>query len=230
MLGGLVEETKNPKILREQCLNVVLAGRDTTACLLTWTFRLLTRHPAALNKCVIEIHDVCGAAMPTRADMKRMRYFDSMLKEVLRLYPSVPINSCTAVCRTTLPLGGGPDGKDPILVREDEPVGYCPYAMHRRKDIFGEDASAFRPERWLENGGQLAVTAGDGYLPFNAGPRVCLGQGFALLEATYLIVRLLQKYLQVKMPEDKPVEAVGDELQKLTLVLSSAAGCRVDLS
>ena len=67
---------------------------------------------------------------------------------VLRLYPSVPINSRSAIKTTTLPVGGGPDGKAPVLVPAGTPVGYCVYVMHRRKDLYGEDAEEFRPERW----------------------------------------------------------------------------------
>ena len=96
--------------------------------------------------------------------------------KVLRLYPSVPINMRTANRTTTLPTGGGPDGSAPVLIHKGEAVGYCPYIMHRRTDIFGADAQSFRPERWLENDGKLATTVGYGYLPFNAGPRLCLGR------------------------------------------------------
>ena len=93
--------------------------------------------------------------------------------EVLRLYPSVPVNSREAISLTTLPIGGGPDGKSPILVRPGEGVGYCVYAMHRRKDIYGDDADAFRPERWE---GDSLKDIGWAYLPFNGGPRLCLGR------------------------------------------------------
>ena len=74
---------------------------------------------------------------------------------------------------TVLPVGGGPEGKSPILVRPGEAVGYCVYAMHRRKDIYGEDAEAFRPERWEDD---MLKQVGFGYLPFNGGPRLCLGR------------------------------------------------------
>lgn len=74
---------------------------------------------------------------------------------------------------TTLPVGGGPDGRSPILVRPGEAVGYCVYAMHRRKDVYGEDAEDFRPERW---GGDELKDVGWAYLPFNGGPRLCLGR------------------------------------------------------
>ncbi len=79
---------------------------------------------------------------------------------------------------TILPLGGGPDGQSPILVRKGEAVGYCVYAMHRRKDLYGDDADEFRPDRWdndPEHGPDLK-DIGWGYLPFNGGPRVCLGR------------------------------------------------------
>lgn len=79
---------------------------------------------------------------------------------------------------TILPLGGGLDGKSPMLVRKGEAVGYCVYAMHRRKDLYGDDADDFRPDRWdndSKHGPDLS-NIGWGYLPFNGGPRVCLGR------------------------------------------------------
>lgn len=97
---------------------------------------------------------------------------------VLRLYPSVPVNSRTALKTTTLPVGGGNDGRAPILVHKGEAVGYCVYTMHRRRDLFGEDAEVFRPERWEDDpvDGPDLKNIGWAYLPFNAGPRVCLGR------------------------------------------------------
>lgn len=80
---------------------------------------------------------------------------------------------------TTLPKEGGPSGKSPILVKEGQAVGYCAYAMHRRKDLYGEDADYFRPERWettLDD--NLSKRIGWGYIPFNGGPRICLGRKF----------------------------------------------------
>ena len=129
-----------------------------------------------------EIENVCGlgagAPEPTREDLKHMPYLNLVIKEVLRLYPSVPVNSREASCYTTLPVGGGPDGESPILVRPGEGVGYCVYVMHRRKDLYGEDADEFRPERWE---GDALKDIGYGYLPFNGGPRLCLGRKFSPL-------------------------------------------------
>lgn len=74
---------------------------------------------------------------------------------------------------TTLPTGGGPDGTAPLLVQPGEAVGYCVYVMHRRRDLYGEDADEFRPERWE---GDALKDISWGYLPFNGGPRLCLGR------------------------------------------------------
>ena len=97
---------------------------------------------------------------------------------MLRLYPSVPINSRFALEATTLPRGGGADGSKPVMVRKGDAVAYAAYAMHRRKSLYGEDADSFRPERWDpdENNAVNLKKIGWGYLPFNGGPRICLGR------------------------------------------------------
>lgn len=230
ILGGLLDQNQTPRMLREHCLNVLLAGRDTTACLLTWTFRLLAGHETVYRALRAEVVDICGVhSKPSRNDIKQMRYLDAVLKEVLRLYPSVPVNARMANITTTMPAGGGPDGTSPVLVHQGESVVYSAYAMHRRKDLFGQDACDFRPERWLDNDGRLFTTAGYAYLPFNAGPRVCLGQEFALFEASFVIIRVLQEFDGLSIPVAEHIQAPGDERQKLTLVLSCAEGCRVVL-
>lgn len=98
--------------------------------------------------------------------------------------------------------------------------------MHRRKDIYGSDADQFRPGRW-ENDALRNV--GWAYLPFNGGPRVCLGQDFALLEAGYTIVRLLQTFEIIEKSGKGFDMPVGEEKQVLTLVVSSGDGCSVKM-
>lgn len=91
----------------------------------------------------------------------------------------MPVNTRTAHQTTVLPVGGGSDGQSPVLVRRGENIAYCVYAMHRRKDLYGQDAEDFRPERWEDKDLPLyrnSVRAAWGYLPFSGGPRVCLGR------------------------------------------------------
>ena len=137
------------------------------------------------------------------------------------------MNNRTATKDTILPRGGGPDGTAPILVRKGEVVVFSQYVNARRKNIFGPDADDFRPERWEEQ--EDTNPYGWAYFPFNGGPRACLGQDFALMEVSYTIVRLLQAFPTICLPKGERVERVGTERQRLTLVLSSADGCRVEL-
>jgi cytochrome P450 len=144
----------------------------------------------------------------------------------LRLYPPVPLNNRTATKTTILPTGGGPDGHSPILVRKGELVVISQYVNSRRRNIFGPDADDFRPERW--EGDELS-RIGWAYFPFSGGPRQCLGEDFALMEVSYTVVRLLQASSLIALPAGENVEPVGQEKQRLTLVLSSADGCRVKI-
>jgi cytochrome P450 len=118
-----------------------------------------------------------------------------------------------------LPLGGGKDGQSPVFVRKGTMVGYNIYAMHRRTDIYGPDAAVFRPERWKEAG----LRPRWGYLPFNGGPRVCLGQRYALTEAGYVLVRMGQLFEKLESRDAGPWE------ESLALTLCSRNGTKVSL-
>jgi len=142
----------------------------------------------------------------------------------LRLYPPIPINVRIAQKTTLLPRGGGPHGTSPVLVPKNTGVGYVVYYMHRRKDLYGADAMEFRPERW-EN--DKLANIGWAYLPFHGGPRLCLGKDFALTEASYAVVRVLQRFPRLKLPVGEKVVPTGMERQNLSIFLSSADGCKV---
>lgn len=92
------------------------------------------------------------------------------VKVALRLFPPIPYNTRLARSDTVLPVGGGPSASDPVFVQKGTTVVYSVWSMHRRKDIWGPDASEFRPGRWKgrQNGWE--------FLPFNGGPRVCIGR------------------------------------------------------
>lgn len=196
-LHELAQTTKDPYTLRSQLLNILIAGRDTTAGLLGWTFYLLARNPKYYDKLHRVVVDTFGTYSSdttsiTFESLKSCHTLQHLLSETLRLHPVVPENSRRAVRNTTLPRGGGVDGQSPIYIRKGEEVIYNVNIMHRRKDIWGDDAHEFRPERWQGS------KRGWEYLPFNGGPRICLGQQFALTEAGYVIVRLLQRYSKIE--------------------------------
>ncbi|OAQ64432.1 cytochrome P450 [Pochonia chlamydosporia 170] len=203
-LRELAKTTRDPYMLRSQLLNILLAGRDTTAGLLGWTFYRLARHPdyfAKLHTVIVETFGKFSSntSSITFESLKSCHHLQHLLSEVLRLHPVVPENSRRAVRNTTLPRGGGEDGLSPIYIRKGEEVIYNVHVMHHRKDIWGEDADEFRPERWT------SLKHGWEYLPFNGGPRICIGQQFALTEAGYVVARMLQKYDKIENLDPDPV-------------------------
>ena len=158
-LHALANHTRDRVVIRDQLVATLLAGRDTTACTLSWCVYELSRHPHALAVLRREIVERVGAHRPpTYDDLKEMRYLKHVLDETLRLYPVVPFNVRVAMKDTTLPHGGGPDGNEPIGVLKGTPVGYSPLVMQRRADIYPPEWSAsekrsfdvddFVPERW----------------------------------------------------------------------------------
>ena len=202
-LAELVKATRDPIELRSQLLNILLAGRDTTAGLLGWTFYTLARNPAAYTKLRNVILAQFGSYNDPRditfANLKGCQHLQHVLSEILRLWATVPINVRQAVRDTTLPRGGGPDGLSPVYIKKGQEVNYFVHIMHRRRDIWGEDAAEFRPERWE------GKRVGWEFLPFNGGPRICLGQQFALTEAGYVIVRLLQRFERIENVDTESV-------------------------
>jgi cytochrome P450 len=105
--------TDNPKVIRDNLVNILLAGRDTTAATLSFLFQELAHDPQVYARLREEVLQHVGAeGEPTYSDLKEMKYLQNCLNETLRLYPIVPVNGRMALVDTTLPLGGGPDGTD----------------------------------------------------------------------------------------------------------------------
>ncbi|KAH6721361.1 cytochrome P450 [Leptodontidium sp. MPI-SDFR-AT-0119] len=202
-LEALATQTQDPVELRSQLLNILLAGRDTTASLLGWVFLSLARDPARYKKLrdiIIEEFGTYGNPKDiTFAKMKGCQYLQHCNNEALRLYPVVPINSRFANRDTTIPRGGGKDGKSKIFIPKGTAVDYSVHAMHHRKDLWGEDVEEFKPERWQNR------RPGWDFLPFNGGPRICIGQQFALTESSYVTVRLLQRFDKLENLETDPI-------------------------
>merc|ERR1712050_157113 len=199
--------------LRDLVLNFLIAGRDTTAQALSWTFYCLATHPEAELEARREITKVCGDRDPQYEDLKRLPYLDAVLKESLRLYPAVPIDTKYVEEDDTWPDGS--------KVKAGSLVLYMIYSMNRDPDVWGQDAATFRPERWLE-----METLPDSYAfpVFNAGPRECLGKRLAMVEMQGLMAHILPHFsLRLAVP----AEEIKNDTQ-LTLGMSSGLPCFVD--
>ncbi|KAL4754881.1 hypothetical protein BDW72DRAFT_104008 [Aspergillus terricola var. indicus] len=199
-LHALANYTRSSKTIRDQVVSILLAGRDTTAATLSWAFYELSHYPEAYSKLRAEILDKVGPThAPTYDDLKNMPYLRHTINEVLRLYPAVPYNIRFALTDTTLPTGGGINGDLPITILKGDAVAYSTYAMQRRADLYPPvsekfaDPVIFSPERW-----EVWSPKPWHYVPFNGGPRICIGQNFALAEMGYTIVRILQRYERIE--------------------------------
>ncbi|CAG9997249.1 hypothetical protein V2G26_018436 [Clonostachys chloroleuca] len=215
-LQELAKETDDPILLRDQVVNMILAARDTTAGLLSFTVFMLARFPEVWKKTRADVLE--NYCEPLTYDaLNSMTYLRYVIQEILRLFPPISTNSRMANKDTVIPVGGGPDGKSPLFVAKNHVVTYSTFVMHRRKEFFGEDADEFRPERW-----ETLRTSWE-YLPFNGGPRICPGQKFALAEATYTIARMAKAYKEIISLDDTDWR----EQLTLSLTLNNGVHCRL---
>lgn len=151
-LHALAAYTRDPKMIRDQIIAILLAGRDTTAATLCWTYYEISKYPDIYNKLRQEILDVVGPTKkPTYDDLKNMKYLSHTLNETLRLYPAVPFNVRYALTDTTLP---GTPGQPDISVVKGDAIYYSPMSMQRRLDLYPPPSphfahpEVFSPDRW----------------------------------------------------------------------------------
>lgn len=168
--------------LRDEVMTLVLAGHETTAVVLSWTFDLLSRHPAAERRLRQELREVLGDRPPTLEDLEQLPYTGWVLSESMRLYPPAWVLDRQAVADDV--IGGR-------TVRRGTLVGICPYTLHRHP-AFWDNPEGFDPERFSPQ--RTRVRPRYAYLPFGAGPRICIGNAFALLEAKIILAMVLQRY------------------------------------
>lgn len=178
-----------------EAMTMFLAGHETAANALTWTFYLLTQHPDAYAKLQAEAEAVLGGRPPTAADLPNLPYAAWVVKEGLRLYPP-------AYIMMRLPL------QDFVIegykLHRFRPIVISPYAIQRRAEYFPEPAR-FIPERWSpEREKQIPRYA---YIPFGAGAHTCIGNHFALMEEQLIITTLAQRLTLELVP--------GQDLQPL---------------
>lgn len=175
--------------LRDIVLNFMIAGRDTTACALSWTMYELTKSPEAQEKFRAEFASIIESNEDISYDnVNKLNYAHAVVLEVLRLHPSVPKDVKYAVKDDTLPDG--------TRIPAGATVIYCPYAMGRNKRIW-PDPETFKPERFFnqEKGdGSISEPSVYTYPVFNAGPRLCLGKPLALMEIKLITGMLLTNF------------------------------------
>jgi cytochrome P450 len=171
-----------PEQLRDETMTLFLAGHETTALTLSWAWFLLSKNPAAEVRLHEELRDVLGGRAPAIADLGRLPYLLAVVNEVLRLYPPAYILARTSIAPCTIGGYDFPTGSTIIMAQ---------WVMHRDARYF-DDPEAFRPERWLD-GLEDRLPAG-AYFPFGDGPRRCIGQNFALMEAVLVIATVAQKF------------------------------------
>ncbi|KAL8827418.1 MAG: hypothetical protein Q9170_007023, partial [Blastenia crenularia] len=121
-LQSLATVTKDRKVIRDQIINILLAGRDATAGILSFLFRGLSANPTVYAKLRAEIIFKIDPVKLPYADLNNLSYLRHVINETLRLYPSVPVNVRVSLADTTLPRGGGPDGLSPVGIPKNTPI------------------------------------------------------------------------------------------------------------
>ncbi|KAF5639064.1 cytochrome P450 monooxygenase 52A13 [Fusarium sp. NRRL 52700] len=147
LLRQLASSGVSKEKIRAELLSVLIAARDTTSNLLGNLFFVLARRPDIWTKIRDEVKHL-DTKEPTYEQLRHLTYAKYCINESFRLHPPVPSNGRMAYRDTVLPRGGGSNGDQTIHVPKGSMVNYTVYAMHRRRDLYGQDADEFRPERW----------------------------------------------------------------------------------
>ncbi|KAG8940266.1 hypothetical protein FRC04_005448 [Tulasnella sp. 424] len=178
-LDHLADSTSDVPLIKDQLLNILLAARDTTAQLFSWTCYALALHPDVMNRLRQEVLSTYGeSGVPTYESIKTLKY--------LPINGRAPFNDATVVPTRQGPLYFSAAGM---------PCNWSVPSMHKRKDLWGEDADEFDPDRWIDPERSRKVVENPFmFLPFNGGPRICLGQQFVYNEASFVMVRLMQLF------------------------------------
>jgi cytochrome P450 len=191
--AGRNEGTQN-ELLRDQVITIFLAGYETVANALTWTWYLLSQHPAVEHKLHEEIDRVLGGRTPSVDDLPRLRYVEAVLAESMRLYP--PAWAMGRRARQDFALGEYwlPSGTT-VLISQ--------FISHRDPRHF-PDPLRFDPERFAVGG--RATFPKFAYFPFGAGARQCIGEAFAWVESALILATITQKW-RLHLVPDQRVEA-----------------------
>src|SRR5438105_127991 len=180
------------KQLRDETITLCLAGHETTASSLSWTWWLLAQNPVGEARLHAELDQVLGGRTPSLEDFPRLRYTANVITESMRLYP--PAWGLARVAIEDHELGGYP-------VKKGMGVAMAQWVIHRDPRWY-DAPEEFRPERW--EGDFIKKIPRFAYFPFGGGPRLCIGNNFALMEATLILATVAQKY-RLRLVPNHPV-------------------------
>lgn len=179
--------------LRDEAMTIVLAGHETTALALSWTWYLLSQHPEAERRLSAELADVLKGRPAGLQDVSQLPFTEAVLLETMRLYP--PIFGIGRESLAACNLHG-------YALPAHTNVYMVPYVIHRDPRYFDEP-ERFRPERWLD--GLARRLPRFAYFPFGGGPRLCIGQQFAMLESMLILSTIAQRW-RLRLAADQRVE------------------------
>ncbi|NUQ75647.1 MAG: cytochrome P450 [Polyangiaceae bacterium] len=190
--GGRMSERQ----IRDEAMTLFLAGHETTAAALTWTFNFLTQNPEAEARLFRELDEVLGNRAPSVGDLPNLTYTEGVIHESMRLMPPAwaigrePVEDCE--------IGG-------YHVPAGTQVWISQYVMHRDPRYFN-DPEVFRPERWANDFAKKLPRYA--YFPFGGGPRVCIGNSFALMETQLCLAAIARRY-RVRVVSKQPLAHVA---------------------
>ena len=182
--------------VRNQVVTIFMAGHETTALALTWTWYLLSQHPAVEAKLHAELEAVLGGRTPRHDQLGQLPYTRMVIEEAMRLYPPAHTLSRTAM------------GEDEVLGRripKGAQIMIVPWLLHRNPRLW-QDPERFDPERFAPD--RAASRPRFAYIPFGAGPRICIGAAFAMAEAMLILATVAQRY-RLRLKAGFPVEPQG---------------------
>ena len=197
--------------VRDEIMTLFLAGHETTAVSLSWTWYLLAQHPEVEATLAAELRGVLGGRLPTVADLPQLRYAEMVVMESMRLYP--PAFTLTRRVAEACEVGGHRIEAETTLIMSQWIV--------QRDARWFEAPEAFRPERWENDLAKRLPRYA--YFPFGGGPRLCIGNTFAMMEATLLLATIAQRF-RFRLAPGASVKPM------LSVTLRPAAGIHMTLA
>lgn len=208
-------EKLDDKMIRDECIEFLIAGHETTSGLLSFALYYLIKNPAILAKAQAEVDSVFGTDLsqrPTYAQVNRLQYILQILKEALRMYPTAPAVAKRALANTQIGEGGK------YSIHKRNMIILHALAMHRDKRVWGEDADQFNPEHFSREAERALPP--NAYKPFGTGQRACIGRQFALQEAMLTLAMVVQRFklidhadYQLKVKEALTIKPEGFKIK-----------------